>query len=296
MFLQELFGPEHADKIDQTMRRAGYTELGAGVDATVWGKDEGTVIKILMPESGSLDQAEKIFLQYYNTAQKYPDNPHLLKFIKISGQHYNKFEIDGETFYQIAVEKLKPLPNNSFAEAVVWAMSDMASNGIGWPQVVKQITDPKAKVWSLYDIDSKKLPKQLANKLSNLIDRDLLSLQYLYLTMQLLYQIGKKQGFGWDLHTENAMMRSDGTIVITDPWYSTMISESFTHSVIEQDQKKSAKTAIDQTEVFGIKGYRARCLEPGCDWTSRSYDRPEQAHKAAAKHASAHFKQSTAKA
>jgi hypothetical protein len=28
----------------------------------------------------------------------------------------------------------------------------------------------------------------------------------------------KAKGLGWDLHTENAMMRSDGTVVITDPF------------------------------------------------------------------------------
>ena len=27
-----------------------------------------------------------------------------------------------------------------------------------------------------------------------------------------------KKGYGWDPHTENVMKRSDGTLVITDPW------------------------------------------------------------------------------
>ena len=58
----------------------------------------------------------------------------------------------------------------------------------------------------------------------------------------------------------------------------------------EADAARTAKSAIDQTEVFGVRGYRARCLEPGCEWHSRSYDRIKQAQDSAKKHAAAHIK------
>jgi hypothetical protein len=42
----------------------------------------------------------------------------------------------------------------------------------------------------------------------------------LFTTMQMLYMAGKQAGLGWDLHTENVMIRRDGTLVIVDPFYS----------------------------------------------------------------------------
>jgi len=63
-----------------------------------------------------------------------------------------------------------------------------------------------------------------------------------------------------------------------------------TYNVAEADAARTAKSAIDQTEVFGVRGYRARCLEPGCEWHSRSYDRIKQAQDSAKKHAAAHIK------
>jgi hypothetical protein len=38
--------------------------------------------------------------------------------------------------------------------------------------------------------------------------------------MKLLYQSGKINKFGWDLHTENVMQRSNGELVIVDPWFA----------------------------------------------------------------------------
>jgi len=285
MFVNELFGDEHVEKIESTLKSAGYTELGSGADASVWGKDEGSVIKILMPESGELATAEKIFLAYYKTAQKYRDNPHLVKFIDIGGKHFTKFNIDGETFYQIAVEKLKPLKSRSFEEAMVWAMSDLVSNNFSWADAYRQISNPNSTIWKFADNDEINKTKVIKT-IASLNQSKLLQLQYLYLTMQLVYQIGRRQGFGWDLHTENAMQRSDGTIVITDPWYSDVLSESFVLGVAES---QTAKTGIMQTDVYGSRAYHARCLEPGCGWESRRYDRIQQAQAAAKKHGETHF-------
>ena len=47
-------------------------------------------------------------------------------------------------------------------------------------------------------------------------------LQILYQLMVILYHTGRINKFGWDLHTGNVMKRKDGTMVITDPWFSYM--------------------------------------------------------------------------
>jgi hypothetical protein len=60
-----------------------------------------------------------------------------------------------------------------------------------------------------------------------------------------------------------------------------------TESLVPESQ--TAKTGIMQTDVYGSRAYHARCLEPGCDWESRRYDRIQQAQAAAKKHAATHF-------
>jgi 8-oxo-dGTP pyrophosphatase MutT (NUDIX family) len=60
-----------------------------------------------------------------------------------------------------------------------------------------------------------------------------------------------------------------------------------TESLVPESQ--TAKTGIMQTDVYGSRAYHARCLEPGCDWESRRYDRIQQAQAAAKKHAAQHF-------
>jgi hypothetical protein len=65
------------------------------------------------------------------------------------------------------------------------------------------------------------------------------------------------------------------------------------HLATEAAGQANTKAAIYQTEVFGAKAYHSRCLEPGCDWESRRFDRVKQAQDAAKKHAQSHFKSGT---
>jgi GNAT superfamily N-acetyltransferase len=60
--------------------------------------------------------------------------------------------------------------------------------------------------------------------------------------------------------------------------------------VAESDHQSSSKTGIYQTEVYGSKAYHSKCLEKGCDWESRRFDRIKQAQDAAKKHAQKHLK------
>ena len=54
-------------------------------------------------------------------------------------------------------------------------------------------------------------------------------------------------------------------------------------------EAQTAKAGIVQTEVYGTRAYHAKCLEPGCDWESRRYDKIQQAQAAAKKHSEQHF-------
>jgi hypothetical protein len=78
------------------------------------------------------------------------------------------------------------------------------------------------------------------------------------------------------------------TVYSTDPDFQRGRYPTFAVSV-STNESQTAKTGIMQTDVYGSRAYHARCLEPGCDWESRRYDRIQQAQAAAKKHAAQHF-------
>jgi hypothetical protein len=51
------------------------------------------------------------------------------------------------------------------------------------------------------------------------------------------------------------------------------------------DEQKSAKSGVVETDVFGIKAYHSKCLEPGCKFESKRFSSMKKAQEAAKKHA-----------
>lgn len=207
-------GSEDSKQIINKLNQLGYKMLGSGVDATVWAKDEGTVIKILMP-SYDYKVSESAFLAFYEFCKKHKNSPYLPKFIDIGGVHHSVFELNGQEYRQIAMEKLAPIDGGSFMEKMVWALSDLATVPfIKWNDVKKQLLS--SEFW----VD---FPNQgdHATEINTAFTNPQVESEYatLFATMQQLWQFGRQQGLGWDLHTENVMQRNN-IPVITDP-YST---------------------------------------------------------------------------
>jgi hypothetical protein len=208
-------GTPNAKEIESTMARAGYKKLGSGADATVWTKDESTVIKILMPdEPGSA--AEKTFLKFYEFSQQHQNVPNLPKFYKINNAHHAPFVVGDRSYTLIAMERLNPIPSGSFNEAMIWILSDFAQTQLPWQQVIDQISDETT--WEGF-ADVSKIDNVLQT-IDQWDDRDQQEWGVLFTIMQMLYATGRINNMGWDLHTENVMQRKDGTLVIIDPWFS----------------------------------------------------------------------------
>ena len=209
--IQEYNADSDASKqIVAKLKQLGYTLLGSGADATVWTKDEGSVIKILMPSDYT--SADDAFLLFYEFCQKHK-SPFLPKFINIGGAHHTVFELNGEQYRQIAMEKLTPLPSGSFMEKMVWALSDLAAVPfMKWTNVRQQAKSNE--FWQDFPTKgdhASEVAQQFANPQ---VEKQYASL---FSIMQQLWQIGQQHGHGWDLHTENVMVR--GNIpVITDPY------------------------------------------------------------------------------
>lgn len=183
----------------QALRKAGYEFIGSGYDAQVWMKDEGTVVKILLPKEDNT--AHNTFKTLYQVSKKL-DSPNLPKFKKVDGHEVYNFTIKNQPFVQYGMEQLHPLKKGSLDEWVVWMLADYSAKQMDW-----------SKVLELLQKEDKKYSKLLAQNTSKLKDY-----QTLYNTLRKLHKIGSSKGYGWDPHTENIMQRGDGTLVITDPW------------------------------------------------------------------------------
>lgn len=211
-------GTAEAKEIVQTLTNAGYKQLGSGADATVWIREEGHVIKIIMPDSEDITEPARIFKKFYEFCQQHRDLDCLPRFTEIGGRHYSEFTLGGKQYMQIAMEQLYPIKHNTLAEGMVWYLSDFASNGKNMPwEKVKNFLS-SAKAW--YDSGHfTRYANQFSWKVMNMNQMTEAKYSLLYTVMSFLYQTGRINKFGWDLHTENVMQRKDGTLVITDPWF-----------------------------------------------------------------------------
>jgi len=206
-------------EIRSSLRNAGYKLLGSGADATVWAKKSGPVIKIIMPDDGEgAGITGDTFMKFYEFCKEHSDLENLPRF---SGQEVDVFEADGKDYVMVSMERLKPIPQGSFAEAIVWILSELATKNISWSSSLKMMRDPKT--WSSWNSFVNSMNSQeIIQRLNNLNRTSIEEIAVLFTLMKLLYHTGKINKIGWDLHTENAMMRGD-TIVITDPWFTSKI-------------------------------------------------------------------------
>lgn len=206
-------------EINRTFRRMGYKKLGSGADATVWAKDDESVIKVIMPDDrDTMDSAAKTFYSFYNFCRKNSGMPNLPKFVQVTKEgHHTTFEVDGKDYIMIGIERLHPIKDGSMSQALVWQMSDLVTHGHKWNEAYKLML--KSSTWKNWDESPS--TDEIIDFLKNLNKITYLKFDVLYTLMLLLYKNGKINKMGWDLHTENVMERKDGTLVIIDPWFAT---------------------------------------------------------------------------
>lgn len=174
---------KHKKLVIDHMKQAGYKKLGHGADALVFSKDAGTAIKIIIPQSGKFEAADNTFLAFYEYCKQHADNPHLPKFVAIGGQEHATFQLDGETFRQIAMERLKPIPPGSELDNAIFAMYRAA-----------RANEPMAPEYEQYSS--------------------------FYETLKSVMETGTRLGFQNDIMSfdySNVMLRGK-TPVIMDPW------------------------------------------------------------------------------
>jgi len=195
-----------AQEMRQRMRAAGYAFWGEGVDSIVWGKSEGTVVKIVMPmpNQGHSRQAagNRAILAYRQWAQEHSNNPHMLRFGTINGRPYRKIQIGKSEFLQLSMEALAELPT-----AVREFLTQLLNQGVWhhfltWQDFLRHARQDSR--WNLL--------------MDALMQRYREQMPGFYNIASQLRQWGAGQGLGWDLAGFNVRERRDGTMVIVDPF------------------------------------------------------------------------------
>jgi hypothetical protein len=101
----------------------------------------------------------------------------------------------------------------------VWMMSDLVTKDLPWEKAYNEMLKPKTwKHW-----DTSPTVEEIITFLKTLKGTLYVQFDVLYSTMLLLYKRGKINKVSWDLHTENVMVRKDGTLVIVDPWLTNSL-------------------------------------------------------------------------
>ena len=207
---------KNSNEIWRQLRANGYQSVGSGADSTVWAKDDNYIIKILMPEDLG-NKAEQVFRKFYEFSIVHQDLTCLPRFNEV-----NIIDINGKDYTQIEMERLKPIEKGTFMEGVVWFFSDFCQTQTPWDKVSQAMGLSDTWEWYPYTKNSKSIAnvyiKQWQDVMYN--KKSYAMYRQLYNVMQLLYNAGTINKFGWDLHTANVMQRGNGQPVIIDPWFS----------------------------------------------------------------------------
>jgi hypothetical protein len=194
-------------KIDKILTAKGYKKLGSGTDQTAYLEPgTGYVLKIFGTQGGeNFSPDHKMFFDWAKYCMKNSNNPFLPKFAG-----YESFVLDGDRYLQIRQELLEDAGSmGTILEIMASAAEDGVKNINKLDDYIQDYFDEYgAFIRDADEDDYQDLLKQLGPQ----------NTQLLLSTLNSLYAMGKKSGYGFDLHPSNFMARANGTPVIVDPW------------------------------------------------------------------------------
>lgn len=190
----------------------GFTKLGQGVDQTAWlNPTTGLVWKVF----ADLSHRGEVLLRFAEFCKARPTNPMLPDFYTI---HRSELK-DGTPFGIAITERLFPI------EDPIWrrALSNIATYIRDRHETTSYDDILNAILWQV-QLDSKTAliqGSEYAEVLSHIAipSHDIHDTVRLFITTIIeLAKLSDSLGFTFDLHGDNFMFGSDGTIVINDPW------------------------------------------------------------------------------
>lgn len=195
--------------IRKALTAKGYKFLGKGQDQDAYLAPDGTILKIFGTDSDSSDvkysEGQQSFIDFANYCMKHKNNPFLPSF-----GGWERFEFKGKMYLQIRCERLFDLDDgkSKYLEMPLETIAD----AIRRPpkEIVNFLLRQIEGGWA-YGPDFAQFIMYIGgeDQLLNLIA-----------ALQDLYKIARQKDYGFDMHSGNFMLGSDGHIVINDPFFT----------------------------------------------------------------------------
>jgi len=210
----------HSPKIKKILISKGYKYLASGVDQLVFLEPgTGLILKIfgtsnMSGSAAELTGAQKSFKTFYELTRADPNNEFLPNILG-----YETFMFNGKPYLQIRMERLFEFKGNAvlFWNDTLADMADSIEQGRSFKtfwSVADTPTDNNMSFW-FQNIRNKK--QEIRQQVIMHVGEE--GLKKLWDTIVMLKNVAKKNGYRLDLHQGNFMLGSDGTPVITDPFY-----------------------------------------------------------------------------
>ena len=216
--LDEMAGKVHGG-IRKELHSKGYRYLGGGIDKQAYLEPgTGQVLVIFgyskWAKGGSDFSVDQLmFVDWAKYCKKNQANPHLPRF-----SDWASFDYQGKRYLQIRMEPLQELSDR--LKMLVVDLEEVAKYSKSNPKTAyKKIATFANRYlgmehqWQQIDsLDHKEVVKRLGGEQAA---------NALLKTVYDVKRFGKQHGFEIDLHGGNYMQRSDGTIVVNDPYVVT---------------------------------------------------------------------------
>jgi hypothetical protein len=210
----------HRD-ISTILKSKGYKYIGAGADQLVYLEPgTGLILKIFgtsRGKSGStteLTNAQKSFKTFYDMTVADPDNEFLPQIMG-----YEPFMFKGKPYLQIRMERLFEFKGAAvkFWNSVLADMADDIEEGQSFKSFMDYATKTPPPSMPEHRKRSMIRRQEIMQQLGMHVGKD--GLLKLWKTIEMLLAAARKNGYRLDLHEGNFMLGSDGTPVISDPFF-----------------------------------------------------------------------------
>lgn len=222
MKINEFLAEAYVDpQIVKILIGKGYKKLGHGADQAVFLEPgTGLILKIFGTSKGKsgssteLTNAQKSFKTFYDLSKADPGNEYLPQIMG-----YEPFTFNGKPYLQIRMERLFEFkgPGVDDWNVVLADMAEAIERGEKYDAFWKSAFMNAARIQPLYKrirVMQKQEPMQQV-----VLHVGEEGLRKLWSTIEMLKQVAKKNGYVLDLHEGNFMLGSDGTPVISDPFF-----------------------------------------------------------------------------
>ena len=211
--LEEMAGSIHGG-VRQVLDKKGYQYLGGGIDKQAFLEPgTGQVLVVFgynKAAQGGFSSDQMMFVDWAKYCKKNKANPHLPRF-----SDWASFDFQGKRYLQIRMEPLQEL--SDYLKMIIVDLEEVAKYSKSNPKTAfKKIANfanfNLLDAGEPDDLDHQAVVKNLGGE------------QAAYALLKTVYDVkkfGKQHGFRIDLHSGNYMQRSDGTIVVNDPYVLT---------------------------------------------------------------------------